>query len=433
MAEALLGWGWKLSGSDLHLDGVHPLGALGAHLCQGHAAEHVPAAAELVLFSDAIPADNPELLRAAELGIPTMSYFQMLGRLSAGRRTLAIAGTHGKSTTTGMAAHLLIEAGCDPTVFCGAAPLGKTSGGRAGQSDLLLIEACEYRANFLHLRPRHALILGIEPDHFDCFDSPQQLQRAFVRFAASVPADGLVLARHDCSSTRRVIVGLTCRVETLGLDPDADWSAENLVEESGLFRFGIRHQGRKVCDVRLRVPGRHNVLNALAAAALACENGLSGQQVAAGLAGFPGLHRRLEMRGVWRGVTLIDDYAHHPTEVAAALAAVHGMFPRRRVWCVFQPHQVSRTERLLDELAASLQNADKVLVSEIFRAREGGPRPGEVTAADLARRARAGGVEVLPARTDEEIRRTLETQVASGDVLIVMGAGDTAGLWPMGK
>jgi len=467
MAEALLGWGWKLSGSDLILDGVHPLGALGAHLCQGHAAEHLPAAAELVLFSDAIPADNPELRRAAELGIPTVSYFQMLGRLSEGRRTLAIAGTHGKSTVTGMAAHLLIEAGCDPTVFCGAAPLGKTSGGRAGRlgpqssrhtpcavrnvldavhpssgrhtecacydNDLMLVEACEYRANFLHLRPQHAVILGIESDHFDCYGSLQQIEAAFQQFAASVPADGLVLARHDCPSTRRVIAGLTCRVETFGLDPDADWSAENLAEERGLFRFGICHQGRKVCNVRLPVPGRHNVLNALAAAALACENGLSGEQVAAGLAGFPGLQRRLEMRGIWRGVTLIDDYAHHPTEVAAALAAVRGLFPRRRVWCVFQPHQVSRTERLLDELAESLQNADKVLVSEIFRAREGDPRPGEVTAADLARQARAGGVEVLPARTDEEIRRTLETCLAPGDVLIVMGAGDTAGLWPEGS
>jgi UDP-N-acetylmuramate--alanine ligase len=297
----------------------------------------------------------------------------------------------------------------------------------------MLVEACEYRANFLHLRPRHALILGIESDHFDCYGSLQQIEAAFQQFAASVPADGLVLARHDCPSTRRVIAGLTCRVETFGFDPDADWSADSLAEESGLFRFGVCHEGRKVCDVRLSVPGRHNVLNALAAAALACENGLSGQQVAAGLAGFPGLQRRLEMRGLWRGATLIDDYAHHPTEVAAALAAVRGLFPRRRVWCVFQPHQVSRTERLLDELAESLQNADKVLVSEIFRAREGGPRPGEVTAVDLARQARAGGVEVLPARTDEEICRTLENRLAPGDVLVVMGAGDTAGLWPEGS
>ena len=172
------------------------------------------------------------------------------------------------------------------------------------------------------------------------------------------------------------------------------------------------------------MPGEHNVLNALAAAALAYENGVSADQISAGLAEFPGLHRRLELLGTWHGATLIDDYAHHPTEVTAALTTVRRMFPRARVWCVFQPHQASRTARLLDELAASLQNADKVMVAEIFRAREGDPQPGEVTAADLARRAAELGVEVLPGHGDREIVETLETQLAPGDVLVTLGAGD---------
>ena len=182
--------------------------------------------------------------------------------------------------------------------------------------------------------------------------------------------------------------------------------------------------------MRLQTPGRHNVLNALAAAALAWANGATAEQIAAGLDSFAGLHRRLELLGTWRGVALVDDYAHHPTEVAAALDAVRQLFPHRRVWCVFQPHQVSRTARLLDELAASLQNADRVLVAEIFRAREGSPRPGEVTAADLARKAAALGVEVLPGHTAEEIVRTLETGLAPGDVLVTLGAGDVAKLRP---
>ena len=194
--------------------------------------------------------------------------------------------------------------------------------------------------------------------------------------------------------------------------------------------FEIRRFGRPLCEVRLPVPGEHNVLNALAAAALAYENGVTGDQISAGLGSFPGLHRRLELLGTWRGATLFDDYAHHPTEVAAALAAVRQMFPHSRVWCIFQPHQASRTRRLFNELAASLQNADKVWVAEIFRAREGDPQPGEVTAADLARRAAALGVEVLPGHTAEEIIRGLETQLAPGDVLVTLGAGDVEKLRP---
>ena len=506
LADVLLGWGWSLSGSDLDIAPVQALAHAGVRLFAGHAAEHLPPDTELVVSSDAVPAANPELRRAAELGIPTLSYFQMLGRLGIGRRTVAIAGTHGKSTVTAMLAHLLIEAGLDPTVVCGTAPLGASSGGRAGRSisphlpgegpgvragqgsgfrvqglqspnpcsphpnplprgegtdvadgsPLMLVEACEYRANFLHLRPWQAAILGIEPDHFDCYDSLAQLEDAFRRFAESIggavsresppprnapplqwggfekwqellgshTSDGLLVARHDCQSTRRVTAGLKCRVESFGFSADADWSAQTLGEDRGRFQFEIRRFGRRLCEVQLPMPGEHNVLNALAAAALAYKNGVSPDQISAGLASFPGLHRRLELLGNWRGVTLIDDYAHHPTEVTAALAAVRRMAPRARMWCVFQPHQASRTARLLDELAASLQNADKVLVAEIFRAREGDPQPGEVTAADLARRAAELGVEVLSAHAANEIVETLETQLAPGDVLVTLGAGD---------
>ena len=451
LADVLLGWGWLLTGSDLDIASLSDHG--GMRLFAGHAAEHVPPETELVVYSDAVPVGNPELRRAAELGIPTLSYFQMLGRLGVGRRTVAVAGTHGKSTTAAMLAHLLVQAGCDPTVVYGATPLAHIadhggadipvcragpskdgrqeclphlahSGGRAGGGDILLVEACEYRANFLHLRPRQAAILGIEPDHFDCYDSLAQLEDAFRRFAESVDSDGLLVARHDCESTRRVTAGLACRVESFGLSADADWSAQSLENNGGRFSFEIRRFGRPFCRVRLPVPGEHNVLNALAAAAMAYENRISADQILAGLAAFPGLHRRLELLGTWHGATLIDDYAHHPTEVTAALTTVRRMFPRCRVWCVFQPHQASRTARLLDELAASLQNADKVLVAEIFRAREGDPQPGEVTAADLARRAAELGADVLPGHTDKEIAETLKTLLAPGDVLVTLGAGD---------
>ena len=289
LADVLAGWGWQLSGSDSS--------ATGGRWFEGHAAEHLSPETELVVHSDAVPPTNPELRRAAELGIPAISYFQMLGRLTADRHTVAIAGTHGKSTTTAMAAHILVEAGHDPAVFCGATPLGGTSGGRTGRGSplplgegqgvrasrlqpaltltlsqrergLVLVEACEYRANFLHLRPQHAAILGIEPDHFDCYDSLDQLEGAFRQFAASVPAEGFLLVRHDCASTRRVMAGLACRVESFGLCPEADWSAQRLTDLGGRFGFEIHYLGQPLCEVRLQTPGRHNVLDALAAAAL---------------------------------------------------------------------------------------------------------------------------------------------------------------------
>jgi len=365
LAEVLLGRGWWLSGSDLEVGRVAHLAGDRLRLCRGHAAEHVPPGTDLVVYSDAVPAGNPELQRAAELGVPVLSYFQMVGRLMGEKRGLAVAGAHGKSTATAMTAEVLLHAGLDPTVLCGATPLGCASGGRAGHGPWMLAEACEYRANFLHLRPRHAVILGIEPDHFDCYDSPEALEAAFARFAQSVPSDGLLLARYDCPATRRVIGGLACRVETFGIDRRADWSARGLIARGGCYTFDVAGHGRPFCRVSLQVPGRHNVLNALAAAALAAESGVAAERIAEALGRFRGLHRRLETLGTFGGVLLLDDYAHHPTEVAASLGTVRQMAPGRRLWCVFQPHQVSRTEHLLGELAESLQNADRVLVAEI--------------------------------------------------------------------
>jgi UDP-N-acetylmuramate--alanine ligase len=434
LAEVLLGWGWQLSGSDLAVEPVRNLARGGVRLHPGHAAGHLCPATDLLVYSDAVPADNPERRRAAELGIPALSYFEMLGRLTTGKHTLAVAGTHGKSSCTALAAQVLVGAGRDPTVFCGAAALGQSSGGRVGRSGLVLVEACEYRANFLHLRPQHAVILGIEPDHFDCYNSPEELAGAFAEFAHRLPPDGLLLARYDCPTTSQITAGLACRVETFGVDGRAAWSARGLSARRGRYTFEVCHHGRRLCEVKLLLPGRHNVLNALAAAALAWENGASADQIARGLGRLRGLSRRLEVHGCWRGISLVDDYAHHPTEVTATLRTVRRMFPGRPIRCVFQPHQVSRTARLLDELAESLQNADSVWVAEIFRAREGPPKDGEVTAADLARRVCQLSatacrnprpvLDVPEVHAVEEIAQLLQTRLAPGDVLVTMGAGD---------
>ena len=431
LAEVLLGWGCRVSGSDTRSAADEPLARAGVRLFSDHAAENLARDVGLVVSSDAVPADVPELRRARALGIPTQSYFEAIGHLMAvGRianpshKGLAVAGTHGKSTVTAMAGQLLVDAGLDPTVLCGAVPVGCESGGRAGRGPVMLVEACEYRANFLHLRPRQAVILGIEPDHFDCYRSPGELEQAFAQFRKNVPSDGLLLARRECPATSRVAAGPGCRVQTFGFDPRADWSARHVTDRRGRFSFAMFRHDRRVCDVRLRVPGRHNAINALAAGALAWEQGVPAEAIAAGLSRFRGVRRRLELLGNWRGGARLDDFAHHPTEVAAALGAVRQMYPGRRVWCVFQPHQASRTEHLLDELAQSLQNADKVVVAQIFRAREGKPKPHEVTAADLAEQVRGRGAWVRHFWTRGHIVGLLRTRLRPSDVLITMGAGD---------
>ncbi len=447
LAQVLSRRAWQLSGSDPAAAEIGGLSRRGVRWFTWHAAEHVDRSVDLLIHSDAVPADNPELLQAARLGVPRLSYFQAAGALGAGMEVLAVAGTHGKSTTAAMLAQVLVQAGEDPLVLSGAAPLGSTCGGRAGAGRLAVVEACEYRVNFLHLRPKQAVILNIEPDHFDCFPNSDTLEEAFARFAARLPHDGRLLVPEDCPPARQAACHTQARVETFGFSRSADWSARALLGRCGCYQFELCYRGTMLDRVRLRVPGRHNVLNALAAAALALgserqTSGISPAAVARALSGFAGLGRRLEQcgrlggnGGRWsvngehrevngRGVILVDDYAHLPAEIAAGLLALREQFPARRLWCVFQPHQASRTARLLDELAASLDNADQVLVAEIFRAREGTPAPGEVTAADLAARLRSRGREVPAAHRADQIVALLAERLEPGDVLVTMGAGD---------
>ncbi|MBN2293527.1 MAG: UDP-N-acetylmuramate--L-alanine ligase [Pirellulales bacterium] len=434
MAGVLYGWGWKLSGSDSGVTSGETLGLPGVKVSTSHAAENVAEGTDLVIHSDALGGDNEELQRAAKLGIPVATYFQVAGCLMRWFNGIAVAGTHGKSTTTAMAARVLIDAGLDPTVLCGAHELGNTDGeiaggGRSGGGKLMLVEACEYRQNFLHLQPRCAAILGIEADHFDCYEKMDDIRRAFELFAASVPSDGFLIVKHDCFSTRSVVSEATCKVETFGFKVSGsvtqpDWMARLIDSQLGRYRFEILHCGIGIGEIALKLPGRHNVLNALATAALAFHQGVDAERIASSLSEFRGLNRRLELLGTWHGVTILDDYAHHPTEVAVTLQAIREMYPGRRLCCVFQPHQASRTARLLDELAEGLENVDCLVLAEIFRAREGPPRPGQVTAEDLADAIRRRGQYVSDSRSANEIHKELINNLRPGDVLVTIGAGD---------
>jgi UDP-N-acetylmuramate--alanine ligase len=392
-------------------------------LC-GHSAEHISGDIESVIASSAIPAHNPELRRAAELGIPVLTYAEMLGRLMHGRRGLAVAGTHGKSTTTAMAAEILMTAGFDPTVIFGAAGQDGASGGRAGNGDIVLVEACEFRQNFLQLCPHDAAILNIEHDHFDCYDTLAALHSAFARFAALLPADGRLIVPYSDAGAQHIATAARCRIETFGHDRRADWSAAIVRSQGGWYGFDLFRQGRKLGRSELSVVGAHNILNALGAAALAASCGVSAEGIIIGLSRFRGLQRRLELLGVAGGVSFWDDYAHHPSEIAATLQTIREAAQGARVCCLFQPHQALRTARLLDELASSLQNAERVLIADIFRAREGSPQPGEIKAADLAARTRALGQDVPALHAPVDIQKFLQTHLTPGDVLVVMGAGD---------
>ena len=445
LARVLLGKGWRLSGSDLAIGTDDPLAKGGICCFSGHLADQVSPEVECVIYSSAISAANPELCRAAEIGIPVLSYAETLGLLIEGHCGLAIAGTHGKSTTTAMAAEILLAARCDPTVIYGAAPMGGVDGGRSGNGNVVLVEACEFRRNFLHLRPHDAVILNMEPDHFDCYDSREALESAFACFAGLLPADGRLIVPWGDVAVRRVTTAAGCRIETFGWDNGsgsrvgfsppsrlgglkptlrADWMAANVQGEKGRYGFDLVHHGQELGRIELSVFGRHNVLNAVATAALVAECGLPPEKMIAGLSQFRGLRRRLEPLGTAGGVVFWDDYAHHPTEISTTLQTLREVCPKARICCLFQPHQALRTARLLDELALSLQNAERVLIADIFRAREGPPQPGEITAADLAARTRGLGQNVPGLHAPVDIQQFLQTQLTPGDVLVVMGAGD---------
>ncbi|HEX4149005.1 MAG TPA: UDP-N-acetylmuramate--L-alanine ligase, partial [Pirellulales bacterium] len=426
-AAVLLGRGWQITGSDLVPEGARWLSDAGIEI-QLQTEINISRDLDLLIYSEAIEPQTAERRRAAELGIPQLSYPAMLGRLMAENEGLAVAGTHGKSTTVAMTASILLAAGLDPTVVLGARVVdlaeGFSPGGRSGAGKSTLVEACEYREHFLQLAPRMAVLLGIEPDHFDCFDSWAELEMAFRRFAARVPADGQIIASAACAATRRTLLFAQCRYETFGDEQHADWQAADVVGRGGCYAFQLQYLGHEFGRMTLRVPGRHQVHNALAAAALGWHAGATVADIHRGLRSFAGLERRLETRGTWQGITLVDDYAHHPTELDATLAAAREMYPKRRLWCVFQPHQVSRTRRLLDEFAASLQNADRVAVAEIFRAREGKSIPGEVTARDLAARTAGGRADVLKIHRSDDILEHIAAAAIPGDVVLTVGAGD---------
>ena len=424
LATTLSSAGWQVSGSDESAVDrwPSPNGESPIRSYVGHRVEQVPVDADLVIYSSAVPPTNCERRAAQLAGIPELSYAEVLGRLQLGRTGIGVSGTHGKSTTSAMLTSILVAAGVDPTAVFGAVPLGATSGGRCGAGEHVIVEACEYRRNFLQLNCQAAIVLNLEWDHCETFGDLSSVEVAFSQFAARLPADGVLVVNDDCSKALSARGEISARMVTFGESAAADWRGEPLEVEQGRYRFRITHHGARLTDIAIKVPGRHNLHNALAAAALAAELGMPAAAIRHGLESFGGLQRRCQTIGTFGGVTLVDDYAHHPSELRATLEALRQQYPNRRLWCVFQPPQAARTAAMLDEFAASLQNADAVLVAEIFRARESS-RSG-VSSGDLAARVPRGPAVCEAITEFNELIERLADACSPGDIVVTCGAGD---------
>ncbi len=422
IAKVLLEEGYRVSGSDLRLSPItDALADMGAVIYQGHRVENL-GDADLVVISSAIPADNAEIAAARERGIPVVKRDWVLGRMMEGRFGIAVAGSHGKTTITAMISLLLTEAGLDPAFIVGGVLENLGTNAKAGRGEYFVIEADEYDRTFLGLKPRIAVVTNIEMDHPDCYPELDELLEAFRGFVGLVPADGWVIGCGDEPRVREVLAnGRGAEVVTYGLGEGVEWRAENIrPNELGGNDFVALHEGRPVGEFSLRIPGLHNVKNSLAVLAVAHQVGVSPADARETLRRYRGVQRRFEVKGEVDGIVVIDDYAHHPTQIRTTLRTARERYPGRTIWVVFQPHTYSRTKALLADFAASFADADHVIITDIYAAREFDDL--EVSAADIVARMRHPDARYIPGLN--EAADYLVDHLKPRDVLITLGAGD---------
>ncbi|MGE5586842.1 MAG: UDP-N-acetylmuramate--L-alanine ligase [Clostridia bacterium] len=426
IARVLLEMGCKVSGSDAtDSPRARALRSAGADVHIGHSAALVEGASRVVV-SAAVPQDNAEVLAAKHLGIPIQSRAETLAELVNPGLGIAVSGTHGKTTTSSMVATILLEAGLDPTCILGEEVDAVPGGGRSGRSDIVVAEADEAYGSFLKLWPRIAVVTNIDDDHLDYYGTSDAIDRAFLEFLSHVPEDGLAVLSVDDARVMAVEKRVRCRKTLYGLSA-GELSCEDPVPAGRGHRFGVVHRGQRLGHLELGVPGRHNIANALASVAVGLELGVPFEVMRRGLAGFRGARRRQEIVGKVGGVIVVDDYAHHPTEIRTTLGALKESHGGRLV-AVFQPQRFTRTKFLFDEFARSFSSADVVVVTEIYHRGTGEePIPG-VSGERLAEAIRANegpaGPKVEFISTLPEIVPWLLSEVRPGDLVVTMGAGD---------
>jgi UDP-N-acetylmuramate--alanine ligase len=404
---------------------------IGADIRVGHKADNLSPQTDAVVISAAIKDDNPELMSARRRGCKVYKYAEMLGELMNRYDGIAIGGTHGKSTTSGWLTYVLKQAGVDTNYIIGAkiSQLDNSSG--AADSRHFVAEACEFDRSFLNLKPKIACVLNIEQDHLDYYRDEDEIIEAFGDFASGTKRNGVVIANGQDANVARMVSA--CRslwndnavqCETFGLDESCNFHPRNITLSDGFYAFEVYHNGTLLGPARISLPGSHNILNALAVIALAINAGLEPDRVLESLAGFTGIDRRLMFKGQFGRITVIDDYAHHPTEIRASLAAIRQKYRPERLWCVFQPHQYSRTRFLLDDFTESFKLADVTIVPEIFFVRDSQSAKKEINAQILVEKMRANGTQALFVESFEAICDYLKCNVSSGELVVTMGAGD---------
>lgn len=424
LAEILLGAGFTVSGSDAKKSPLtEQLEQNGAVLYYGQRADNIKDGIDVVVYTAAIHPDNPEYAEAVSRQLPMLSRAELLGQLMTNYKTpIAVSGTHGKTSTTSMASHIFLAAEKDPTISVGGILKAIHGNIRVGSHDTFITEACEYTNSFLSFFPKISIILNIDADHLDFFKDLDDIRHSFRLFAEKLPADGILIINSDIPNYQEITEGLPCRVVTYGSSPESDYSASDVrFNELAQGTFTLLKNGTSLGEISLQVPGIHNVWNAVAALALGDLSGIDLVTMQKGLSDFGGADRRFEKKGEIGGVTIIDDYSHHPTEITAALNAAKN-YPHKTLWCVFQPHTYTRTKALLDEFAEALALSDQVVLADIYAARETDTLG--ISSDTLREKIEALGTPVHYFPSFDAIENFLLENCQSGDVIMTMGAGD---------
>ncbi|MBE5889624.1 MAG: UDP-N-acetylmuramate--L-alanine ligase, partial [Lachnospiraceae bacterium] len=425
LAEILMNEGFTVTGSDAkESELTKHLETKGAKITIGQRAENINAdQTDVVVYTAAISETNPEFIAAKKANLPMLTRAELLGQIMDNyENSVAIAGTHGKTTTTSMLSHIFLAGKLDPTITVGG--ILESIGGniRVGESENFLCEACEYTNSFLNFRPRYSIILNIEEDHMDFFKDLDDIRNSFRKFAGNTPANGVTMINHDIQNYEAIVKDYPQSIYTYGFTEDADFYATDITyDEKACGSFTLMQGKESICKIHLHVPGRHNVSNATAAAGLAHIMGVDSDAIVAGLAQFGGADRRFQYKGTFNGVTVIDDYAHHPTEIRATLTAAQN-YPHNKLIVCFQPHTYSRTKAFLNDFAEVLSTADMVVLADIYAARE--KNTYGVYSTDILNLLKEKNCDAYYFPSFEEIEKFLQKNCMNGDLLITMGAGN---------
>jgi UDP-N-acetylmuramate--alanine ligase len=424
LAEILIKNNYKVSGSDMQSSHItNKLIKNGAEISIGHNADNIKDA-DLVVYTAAISPENPEYLKAVELNIPLMDRAEFLGHIMKGHKyNVAVSGTHGKTTTTSMVAHIILKENVDPTILVGG-ELDVISGNvLAGNGDYFITEACEYKASFLKFFPYIAAITNIDADHLDYYRDINHIKETFIKFINLIPKEGYLIANIDDDNVKEILSNnsYNCNVLTYGINEGTLKAKDIIYNELGCATFDVYKNDQLLFKIDLNVPGQHNVLNALASIGTALCLGFSEDSITSGLFNFRGTHRRFELKGTKDGVTVIDDYAHHPTEIKACLSAAKN-YPHNKIYCVFQPHTYSRTISLFEDFSNAFYDVDNLILADIYAARE--KDTGIISSDILGNRIREKNVNCVNLHSFDEIVSYLKNHLQDGDMLLTMGAGD---------